>query len=388
MTQPTVVISLDLELCWGSFDLSFDDDVREMGRWTHDIGVPNLLNHLTGNGLSATWATVGAMMRPSLPDVSGLPEVNYPHFSKPWFSYVPKEGDELTHREWFGARLLELIQSAKPEQEIGFHSFSHVPFGWRGMTRERAIAEYRYCAWTAQELGIPAACFVFPRNSVAYLAELRDAGFTCFRDVDAFPFRRASNKLTSIAMVLADFAGLSPRMIEPSLKEGIVSIPGSLMIRYAAGWRKHIPDSSRLRRLRKGLQRARQRGGVFHVWFHPENLYAEWPRLENVVARFLEELGILVRNGDLRCLTMGQLAREFLLSLAAQEGCHPGPAFPETGYLACATLRDATLAHVPLRGQAGGAAGPVAAVPLPGPSGRESSCSSSRQSAGPLSSRT
>jgi hypothetical protein len=388
MTQPTVVISLDLELCWGSFDLSFDNDVREMGRWTHDTGVPNLLHHLTQNGISATWAVVGAMMRPSLPDVSGLPEVNYPHFSKPWFSCVPKEGDELTHPEWFGARLVELIRSAKPEQEIGFHSFSHVPFGHAGMTRERAIAEYHYCAATAQELGIPATSFVFPRNSVAYLADLREAGFACFRDVDAIPFRLASNKLTSIGMVLADFAGLSPRMIEPSLKEGIVAIPGSVMIRYAAGWRKYIPDSSRLRRLRKGLARVRQRGGVFHVWFHPENLYAEWPRIENVVARFLEELGSLVRKGDLRCLTMGQLAQEFQMKLAVQQARHRSPAGTEAGFADCATLRDAASAHSPLKGQADAALGPVAAVRLPAPSGRDSSCSSSRQSAAGRSSRT
>src|SRR6266568_9156537 len=321
MTQSTVVISLDLELCWGSFDLSFDDDLLKMGRWTHDVGTPNLLNHLTRNGISASWAVVGAMMRPSLPDLSGLPEVSYPHFSKPWFSYVPQEGHELTHPEWFGASLVEMIRSAEPQQEIGFHSFSHVPFGRLGMPRERAVAEYRYCARIAQELGIPTTCFVFPRNLVAYLADLRDAGFTCFRDVDKLPVRFASNKLTSVGMVLADFAGLSPRMIEPSLKEGIVSIPGSLLIRCAAGWRKHIPDSSRLRRLTKGLERVRRSGGVFHVWFHPENLYAQWPRLENVVARFLQELGNLVRNGEVKCLTMGQLAKEFRSQLAGEDVC-------------------------------------------------------------------
>lgn len=335
MTQPTVVISLDLELSWGTFDLSFDEDLLKMARWTHDIGVPNLLNHLTHNGLSATWALVGAMMYPSLPDVSRLPEVNYPHFSEPWFSYVPKVGDELAHPEWFGARLVEMIKSANPEQEIGFHSFSHVPFGWPGMTRERAIAEYRHCAQTARKLGIPTTSFVFPRNLVAFLGDLRDAGFTCFRDVDQLAVRFASNKLTSLCMIWADLAGLTPRMIEPSLKEGMVSIPGSLLIRYAAGWRKYIPDSSRLRRLRKGLERVRRSGGVFHVWFHPENLYAEWPRLENVVARFLEDLGTLVRNGDLRCLTMGQLATEFQLELGIEQGCKLGPAYMGAGSVEC-----------------------------------------------------
>ena len=108
-------------------------------------------------------------------------------------------------------------------------------------------------------------------------------------------------------------------MVEPALKEGIVSISGSLLVRYAAGWRKFIPDSSRLRRLRKGLERVRLSRGVFHVWFHPENLYAEWPRVENVVARFLEELSVLVRNGDVQCLTMGQLAAEFRANSAAQQ---------------------------------------------------------------------
>lgn len=311
MIPPTVVISLDLELSWGAFDLSYGDDLLRMARWTHDVGVPRLLNHLTSNGLSATWAVVGAMMRCSLPEVSGLPEVNYPHFPKPWFSYVPKKGDEAKHPEWFGESLLEMIRSARPKQEIGFHSFSHVPFGLQGMTRERAIAEYRYCVQIARESGITATSFVYPRNLVAYLRELREAGFDCFRDVDEVPLRFKDRTLTSIAMVWADFIGLSPRMVEPSFKEGLVSIPGSLMIRYAADWRKYIPDSSRLRRLRKGLDLVRRTSGVFHVWFHPENLYAERPRLENVVARFLQELGALVRKGEIRCMTMGQLASEF-----------------------------------------------------------------------------
>src|SRR5260370_22187825 len=151
MTEPRVVISLDLELSWGMFDLSFDDHLQKMAQWTHDVGAPNLLNHLTANGLSATWAVVGAMMRPSLPDVSGLPEVSYPHFSKPWFMYVPKEGDELTHPEWFGARLVDMIRRAKPQQEIGFHSFSHVPFGLAGNTPGKTVGGYFYFFHKARE---------------------------------------------------------------------------------------------------------------------------------------------------------------------------------------------------------------------------------------------
>ena len=311
MTGPTVVISLDLELSWGSFDRGYGEPLSKMARWTHDVGVPNLLTHLTRNGIAASWAIVGALMRSSLPDVSGLPEVRYPHFQKSWFEYVPKVGDESIHPDWFGASLVQMIRNAQPKQEIGFHSFSHVLFGWPGMTRERAIAEFAWCAQIAREQDLPTTCFVFPRNSVAYLCQLKDAGFTCFRDVDETPVRFANAKLNSAAAVFADFVGISPSIVEPSVKEGLVSIPGSLMIRYEAGWRKYIPDASRSRRLRRGLEQVQRKGGVFHVWFHPENLYAEWPRLENVVACFLEELGGLVRDKRVRCLTMGQLASEF-----------------------------------------------------------------------------
>lgn len=310
--QPTVVISLDLELSWGSFDHGYGDDLLKMARWTHDVGAPNLLGHLTRNGLSATWAMVGGMMRRRLPDVSGMPEVHYPHFPKPWFTYVPRTGDEAAHPEWFGASLVEMIKAAQPKQEIGFHSFSHVIFGSPGMNRERAVAEYNFCTQIARENGFEANSFVFPRNSVAYLAELLQAGFSCFRDLDELPLRFSNSKFTSIAAVLSDVAGVTPRVVQPSLQNGLVAIPGSLMIRYAGGWRKYIPDRSRQRRLRKGLEKVQRLGGVFHVWLHPENLYYQWPRIENVVARFCEDLAAMVRKGEVRCATMGEVAQEFL----------------------------------------------------------------------------
>ena len=80
----------------------------------------------------------------------------------------------------------------------------------------------------------------------------------------------------------------------------------------------------------------RRSGGVFHVWFHPENLYAEWRDLKMLSPRFLEELGTLARNGALRCLTMGQLAGEFKRKLAFKQGCDLSPAYTEPGYVNCA----------------------------------------------------
>jgi hypothetical protein len=46
---------------------------------------------------------------------------------------------------------------------------------------------------------------------------------------------------------------------------------------------------------------------------------------------------VLVRDGELRCLTMGQLASEFQTKLAVKQGCGPSPTYTEAGFVDCAT---------------------------------------------------
>jgi len=130
------------------------------------------------------------------------------------------------------------------------HSFSHVPFGYPGMTRDRAIAEYRHCAEVALELGIPTTCFVFSAEFGCVSFGLARCGIRLLSRCDELPIRSADRRIRSLYMVFADFVGLSPSIVEPlSRKAGFY--PGSLLIRCEDGWRKYIPDASRLRRLRK-----------------------------------------------------------------------------------------------------------------------------------------
>jgi len=165
------------------------------------------------------------MMRRSLPDVSALPEVHYPHFSHPWFSYVPKDGDESTHPEWFGASWSNGSEAQLRRRRSVSIRFSHVPFAQRGMTEERAIAEYRYCSQIANELGIPETTFIFPRNLVAYLPEFEECRIQVFSRHDKPLVRLPSHALSSVAAVCADFLGLYPPMVEPSLKEELFPSP-------------------------------------------------------------------------------------------------------------------------------------------------------------------
>lgn len=310
-TPPTLLLTFDFELAWGAFDKRFGPRLLDAAKWTHDVGVPMILQWLSEHGISATWATVGACMLDHLPAVADLAEVRYQHFRKPWFSLVPPGSSEHSAPEWFGASLIRQIQTTTPHQEIAFHSFSHVLFGHPGTSRERAQQELNTCAQIAHELGISPLSFVFPRNSIAHLDLLRAAGFTCYRAEDNLtfgPYRIIG--LGRCMSVIADLAGITPRVVEPQVLAGLVAIPGSLMIRSATGWRRIIPKGSRLRRLLRGLDRVCAEGGVLSVWLHPEQLFQQ-QSLHDTLLSFMTEARRRIHMGQLRCATMGQLSEEF-----------------------------------------------------------------------------
>jgi hypothetical protein len=314
--EPTLVISLDLELAWGSFDHAYGPELLEMARWTHDHGAPALLDQLTRNGISATWAVVGIVMLDRLPDATPVAPFTI-RGGRDWFSFVPPGATEESAPEWFGASFVRKLSRAEPRQELGFHGFSHVDLRDPRLPPERARQELELCAALARTFSLNAPSFVFPRNRIGHLDALRAAGMVAYRGPDALPPSLRSRWARRAWMVAADVLGLPPAVVRPRLADGLVEIPGSLMVRYLDGWRRFIPDASRLRRLRAGLKLLQQRGGILHVWFHPENLFFERPRLERVLAEFHAEAGELAAASRIRIRTMGQIARE---ALAARAG--------------------------------------------------------------------
>lgn len=309
--RPTLVISLDFELAWGSFDHDHGPELLEIARWTHDCGAPLLLGQLTRNGLSATWATVGILFHDRLPDVGTLT----PAFTKgghDWFSFVPAGATELEAPQWFAASFVDSLAAAVPRQEIAFHGFSHVVLGDPERSGGRAHQEIVRCAELARLRGIAAPSFVFPRNRVGHLEELRRVGVVSYRGRDQLPLPIRGDLLRRVWGVGADLLGLAPELVRPSVDSGLVNVPGSLMVRHLRGWWRHIPDAARARRLRVALGLLRARGGILHVWLHPEALYFERPRLSGLLESFFAEAGELVASGGITVMTMGEVGRRAL----------------------------------------------------------------------------
>lgn len=310
-----MALSLDFELAWGSFDRARRGPLLASAEWTHDTGAPRLLQLLERYHLPATWATVGALMHDGLPP--DLDERHAEAGAPPgWFSGVPRSCGETGAPQWFAPRFIDRLQACPTPQDIGFHGWSHVPLGPEASSQLVAW-ELQMCRKTAASKGLAGLSFVYPRNRAGHLGLLASHGFRVYRSVDPLPLGLASRLARpgtgarSAALMAADALALAPPLVEPVSEQGIVAVPGSLMVRYAGGLRGALPDACRRRRLSLGLRNLVERGGTLHVWLHPINLWARHPRLLHVLEAFFARVAQLRDSGDLEVRSLADIEREW-----------------------------------------------------------------------------
>jgi hypothetical protein len=108
--------------------------------------------------------------------------------------------------------------------------------------------------------------------------------------------------------------GITPPVYRDlQVTSGVVNIPASMFLMPPDGVRAAIPGRSRIRQAVRGLRSSARSGAVFHLWFHPWNIGTSDAMLEwlNVI---FAEVDRLRARGDLRVMTMGNLANEVLAS--------------------------------------------------------------------------
>lgn len=296
----SVVLSLDAELAWGFHDVdSPPTDRIEAAResWL------DLLDLFDEFDVPATWAVVGHLL---LDDCDGV------HGDHPtpdgWFDRDPGTSE---HRDdaWYGSDLVDAIEDADPDHEVGSHTFSHVEFG--DVSREVAAAEMRRAVDVAERRGLSVDSVVYPRNDVSHRDVLAAYGATCYRGNQP---RRWYDRgpLGAVAKLVGWPTGtVSPPLVQPREDEhGLVNVPASLYLFGFEGRARstveRVTDDPVVTMAKRGVDRAAAEGGVFHAWLHPNNLTDErdFDRMRAVVKHVAE-----VRDRtDLAVETMGEIA--------------------------------------------------------------------------------
>ncbi len=304
-------LSLDFELLWGTQDLVGPEGFKNACLFERRRVLDDLLALLHEFEIAATWCVVGHLF---LDQCDGkhadLARPSHAWLRNDWFHHDPG-GHEDSDSLFLGKSLVEKILACRTGQEIGFHSFSHVIWGDPGCSREVAESEMRACLAASRWVDSPKVSFVFPRNRVAHLDVLAANGMRVFRGPGPRWYERDDRPgpLGRLAHLFEVALGTpAPTVLPEATPEGLVNLPGSMIYLPAHGVRGLIPTGRRVRRALAGLEDAAARRRVFHLWFHPTNLFDHFPSMMTGLRTIFEATRRLRDRGRIDVRTMGSFA--------------------------------------------------------------------------------
>ena len=288
-----LVISIDLEVAWGTWDRPLTPRRRRALARERMI-VDRVLTLFGRYDVRASWAVVGHLL--------------VPH---------PALG---TDPLWYGRDLVERILAATPAQEIGSHSFAHIPYAEGSTTPDAVRADLAAARRSHLALGLPFSAFVFPRNVVGYRALLKEAGITVYRGrPGGGPSPIRSRRLRRLAAFVYFLAPVSARVVDARIDDvGLVNVPQSMALYTRTGLRRLVASRSLVRKAVRALDRAAAERRLFHLWFHPSNLAHRTEAQLGVLEDILRHAARLRAGGRLEVWSLGDVATSLLARGAAR----------------------------------------------------------------------
>lgn len=289
MSSGALCISIDLELAWGIWDKPSAAYHRSCAEKERAI-VAALLDVFAAREIAATWAIVGRLL-----DGTAKPPVQ----------------TDFGDRIWFAPELVDAIRRASPVHDIGSHGFSHLYFPQTD--REQLRADLQAARRIHDTHGLDFTSFVFPRNQVAHLDLLAEAGLEVFRGDDVGWHASAHETLGRgpgrAAHLLDGLLPIPPAVVQPRAhRVQLVELQGSMLLLSRAGLRRLVRPEVAALKGKLGLRRAARSGGIFHLWFHPSNFYRDTDVQLRVLEQILDEACSMRDRGELEIRTMASYA--------------------------------------------------------------------------------
>ncbi|PSP77008.1 hypothetical protein BRC81_11755 [Halobacteriales archaeon QS_1_68_20] len=302
----TFVVSLDTELGWGCFDTVGVDHYREAYENTRAV-IDGLCDLFDAYRAPTTWAVVTHM----LTDCGGRHDEPDPEFDwiDSWYGRAPCSAG-VDRDLWYAPDVLERIRSADVDHELGVHGYSHMILGAPGCTRAAATAEIRRAMEVVEEFDLDVETFVFPRNRIGHLDVLEEFGVEYYRGLDARWYEASAPRpLRRVCRFGDEFTRRTPPTVTPRARAGMVELPGSQIFRPDDGYWRYTPPGTQVERAKKGLERAADRGEVFHLWFHPFNFGSDPEGHLDLFERVLSYAADLRRDDRLEILPIDEACR-------------------------------------------------------------------------------
>jgi hypothetical protein len=325
------VVSLDFELMWGvkgRLTLA-QHGARVLGARRV---IPRLLDLFGRYDLGCTWAPVGFLLCHDRDELlASLPSLrpDYRDASLSSYAYLHEVGpDERRDPYHFAADLIRRIGET-PRQEIGTHTLSHYYCLEQGQTMPAFRADLETALRLSSAAGYAIQSIVFPRNQVSpgALAICSALGVTVYRgpgrSAGGLGVPRSRDGYLRRAIRFTDaYFEVGPRE-EPSIeiRDDMIDVPASLFLRPFSR-RMAAVEPVKMHRIFAAMQRAAERGELFHLWFHPENVAVDQEENLSLLEKIAAEAARLRDLYGWPTLNMAEAAAAAKL----REACSPAKA--------------------------------------------------------------
>ena len=322
-----LAVSLDFELHWGGFEKwpienykGYFDNTRR--------AIPEMLGLFQHYQSHTTWATVGMLFHTSKESLlSKAPSLkpSYKISELSAYNFIKVQGIGDTERQdpyHFGASLVQQIVNT-PFQELGSHTFAHYYCNEDGQTVEQFRADLQAANRSAKIFNRELKSLVFPRNQFneEYLRACFEVGFIAVRDNPRDWFwniqstqsesmwKRLNRGLDAYLPIGAkNTYTLNSLQFRPGLP---VCIPASRLLRPYRP-KELFLNKMKIARIKSEMERAAQRGEVYHLWWHPHN-FGHYPHesMEGL-RQILDHFAMCREKYGMQSLSMGEIAEKVM----------------------------------------------------------------------------
>jgi len=317
--RAVVVISLDAEQIWGYLDVL--DEWRFCRRYPDVTGAyDRVLDRFCDAGVSATWALVGGL---SLDGMEGPRDARLQGLPHKWIAAI-RAGTEASAPVWYRRSFAQRLRAAHPKQEIALHGgLTHLI--WTDPQATPGVVECEIAGGVAalKEVSVRPRSFIFPRQRIAHLELLPAYGISSYRGCSPGLSDRLQSKIPrAIVRAVEELGRWVPSVVWPVEDfPGLWNIPASLSLYPIPPSRTRVvPIRTRIERVARGLDAAIRSRGIFHYWFHPDNL-AESPGGFPMLDEMLEKILRARDAGDIEVLTMAQVVDRMDSIRSGQTAC-------------------------------------------------------------------